>query len=139
MSAVSSSSVERAAGAFAASPGFHELLGPVAGGPAELELLGGSRKHVGKGDRLGRGVLGQAPCPFRQVTVTCDLLEVVRVPPRRKLLACGFLDPADHRSASVVAVLAASAKDDPAVDEPALHLLEPPGAEQPLQHGVPLR
>ena len=28
---------------------------------------------------------------------------------------------------------------DPAVDQPALDLLEPPGAEESLQHGVPLR
>ena len=84
-------------------------------------------------------MLGQAPSPFRQVTVTCDLLEVVRVPPRGKLLACGLLDPADNCSASVVTVLAASAKDDLAVDELVLYLFEPLGVEQPLQHGVPLR
>ena len=128
-----------APGAFAASPGVGQLLGPVARGPAELELLGGLRQLVGKRDRLGRGMLGQAPCPSRQLTVTCDLLEVVGVPFSRKPHSRGFLDPADHGSAPVVAVLAASAKGDPALDEPALDLLEAPSAEQPLQHGVPLR
>jgi hypothetical protein len=130
---------QRSLRSFAAGPGVRESLAPVACRPAELDLVGGRREPVPEVGGLGRGLHGQDTEPSRQLTVGHRRFEVVGVPLGRETGSSGLLDPADHPCAPVVAGLAAPPEVDAAVDQPALHLLEPAGAEQPLQHRMPLR
>ncbi len=50
----------------------------------------------------------------------------------------GLLEPVDHPRALVVVGPTRAAELEAPLDQPALDLLEPAGAEQPLQHGVAL-